>query len=83
MTCGRGFTMPTSATWRITWRPGPWPSWLKPYVERGFAAIQQSLEAAGRLALSHKGDAFQALPTTEPGMWYEVWVFDVLSRGAK
>ena len=53
--------------------------WLKPYVERGYAAIQRNLEAAGRLALSHKGEAFQALPTTEPGMWYEVWVFDVPS----
>lgn len=53
--------------------------WVKPYVERGYAAIQQSLETAGRLALVHKGEAFQALPTTEPDMWYEVWVFDVLS----
>jgi SAM-dependent methyltransferase len=53
--------------------------WVKPYVERGYAAIQQSLEAAGRLALIHKGEPFQALPTTEPDMWYEVWVFDVHS----
>jgi predicted TPR repeat methyltransferase len=53
--------------------------WVKAYIERGFAAIQQSLKAEGRLALIHKGDAFQALPTTESDMWYEVWVFEVLS----
>lgn len=53
--------------------------WVEPYIERGYAAIQQGFEAEGRLALVHKGEAFQALPTSEPDIWYEIWVFDVLS----
>jgi len=53
--------------------------WVEAYVERGYAAIQQSFEGEGRLALIHEGEAFQALPTSEPDIWYEVWVFDVLS----
>ena len=53
--------------------------WVEAYVERGFADIQSELEARGRLALLHKGTAFQGLPTSEPDIMYEVWVFDVLS----
>lgn len=51
--------------------------WVEAYVERGYAAIQRSFEAEGRLALIHNGAAFQALPTSEPDLWYEPWVFDV------
>ncbi len=51
--------------------------WVKAYIERGYAAIQQSFETEGRLALIHKGEAFQPLPTSEPDIWYEVWVFEV------
>ncbi|MEQ8652266.1 MAG: class I SAM-dependent methyltransferase [Kiloniellales bacterium] len=54
-------------------------TWVKAYVERGFAAIQERYEREGRLALIHKGEPFQGLPTTEPEIVYEVWVFDVLS----
>ncbi len=54
-------------------------TWVKAYVERGFAAIQERFERDGRLALIHKGEPFQGLPTTEPEIVYEVWVFDVLS----
>lgn len=53
--------------------------WPQAYRERGFAAIQQELEAAGRLALIHKGEGFQGLPKSEPEIWYEVWVFAVRS----
>ncbi len=53
-------------------------TWVKPYVERGFAEIQKGLEAEGRLALIHKGEPFQGLPTTEPDCVYEIWVFEVL-----
>ena len=52
-------------------------AWVKAYDERGYAAIQARLESDGRLALIHKGEPFQALPTTEPEIVYEIWVFDV------
>ncbi len=51
--------------------------WVEAYVKRGYAAIQQDFEAAGRLVQLHKGAAFQALPTSEPALWYEAWVFEV------
>jgi SAM-dependent methyltransferase len=51
--------------------------WVEPYERRGFAAIQRGLEAEGRLALVHRGAAFQGLPASEPDIWYEVWVFEV------
>ncbi len=53
-------------------------TWVKAYIERGYAAIQKRFEREGRLALIHKGDPFQGLPTTEPEIVYEIWVFDVL-----
>jgi SAM-dependent methyltransferase len=53
-------------------------TWVKAYIERGFAAIQARFEKEGRLALVHKGEPFQGLPTTEPEIVYEIWVFEVL-----
>lgn len=53
--------------------------WVQAYNDRGFADIQNELETQERLALIHQGEAFQGLPTTEPEIHYEVWVFDVLS----
>jgi len=53
--------------------------WVEAYVERGYAAIQEEFEAEGRLAVVFKGEPFQALPTSEPHMYYEVWVFEVLA----
>ena len=52
-------------------------NWVKAWVERGYAAIQAEFESAGRLALIEKGEPFQALPTTEPEIVYEIWVFEV------
>ena len=63
-------------------RPGGrlvFTTWVQAYNERGYAAIQARFEDEGRLALIHKGEPFQALPTTEPEVVYEIWVFDVLS----
>lgn len=54
-------------------------NWVKAWVERGYAAIQAEFESAGRLALIEKGEPFQALPTTEPEIVYEIWVFEVLA----
>jgi predicted TPR repeat methyltransferase len=53
-------------------------TWVKAYIERGYAAIQAHLEKEGRLVLIHKGEPFQGLPTTEPEIVYEIWVFEVL-----
>jgi len=53
-------------------------NWVKAWVERGYAAIQAEFEREGRLALIEKGASFQALPTTEPEIVYEIWVFEVL-----
>ncbi len=53
-------------------------NWVKAYNERGYAAIQAEFERRGRLALLHKGEPFQALPTTEPEIVYEIWVFKVV-----
>ena len=49
------------------------------YVNRGYAAIQQEFEAEGRLSVIYRGEAFQALPTPEPEIWYEIWVFEILT----
>ena len=62
-------------------RPGGrivFTTWVKAYIERGYAAIQARFEKQGHLVLIHKGDPFQALPTTEPEIVYEIWVFEVL-----
>ncbi|MDH3661129.1 MAG: class I SAM-dependent methyltransferase [Alphaproteobacteria bacterium] len=53
-------------------------NWVKAWVERGYAAIQAEFERGGRIALIEKGEPFQALPTTEPEIVYEIWVFEVL-----
>lgn len=53
-------------------------NWVKAWVERGYGAIQAEFEEAGRLALIHKGKPFQALPTTESEITYEIWVFEVV-----
>lgn len=52
-------------------------NWVKAWVERGYALIQAEFEREGRLALIHQGEPFQALPTTEPDIVYEIWVFEV------
>lgn len=54
-------------------------NWVQAWIHRGYAAIQAEFERAGRLDLIEKGDAFQALPTTEPEIVYEIWVFEVLA----
>jgi SAM-dependent methyltransferase len=51
--------------------------WPQAFEERGYAAIQAAFERDGRLSLIEKGAPFQGLPTTEPGIVYEVWVFEV------
>lgn len=52
-------------------------NWVKAWVERGYATIQAAFERDGRLALIDMGEPFQALPTTEPEIVYEIWVFEV------
>ena len=52
-------------------------NWVKAWEERGYADIQANYERDGRLTLLEKGEPFQALPTTEPEIVYEVWVFEV------
>jgi predicted TPR repeat methyltransferase len=53
--------------------------WVEAFIERGYAAIQEELEVEGRLAVIFTGEPFQVLPTSEPHMYYEVWVFEVLA----
>lgn len=53
-------------------------NWVKAWNEKGYAAIQTEFERDGRLTLIEKGEPFQALPTTEPEIAYEIWVFEVL-----
>ena len=52
-------------------------NWVKAWNERGYAAIQAEFEQARRLVLIEKGEPFEALPTTEPEIVYEIWVFEV------
>ena len=52
-------------------------NWVKAWEERGYAAIQAGYERDGRLSLIEQGEPFRALPTTEPEIVYEVWVFKV------
>lgn len=54
-------------------------NWVKAWVERGYGTIQAEFEREGRLALIHQGEPFQALPTAEPDIVYEIWVFDVVA----
>jgi ubiquinone/menaquinone biosynthesis C-methylase UbiE len=51
--------------------------WPQAFEERGYAAIQAAFERDGHLSLIEKGAPFQGLPTTEPEIVYEVWVFEV------
>lgn len=53
-------------------------NWVKAWAERGYAAIQADYERQGRLAVIEKGDPFSALPTTDPEIIYEIWVFEIL-----
>ncbi len=53
--------------------------WVQAYNEKGYAEIERELTEAGRLSIIQKGEAFQALPTSEPDLVYEVWVFKVLA----
>ena len=46
--------------------------------ENGYGAIQEELEAAGRLNVVQKGAPFQMMPTTEPQFICEIWVMEVL-----
>ena len=55
-------------------------NWVKAWNERGYAAIQADFERQGQLALIEKGEPFQALPTTDPEIVYEIWVFEVLGH---
>jgi predicted TPR repeat methyltransferase len=62
-------------------RPGGhiiFTTWVKAYIERGYAEIQARFEKEGRIVSIHKGEPFQGLPTTEPEVVYEIWVFEVL-----
>ncbi|MEZ5935093.1 MAG: class I SAM-dependent methyltransferase [Alphaproteobacteria bacterium] len=52
-------------------------NWVKAWNEQGYAAIQAAFERDGKLALIEQGEPFQALPTTEPEIVYEIWVFEV------
>ena len=52
-------------------------NWVKAWNERGYASIQAEFEQVGRLVLIEKGEPFEALPTTEPEIVYEIWVFEV------
>ena len=53
--------------------------WPEAFQSQGYAAHLAELEAAGRLRVIHKGAPVQVLPTSEPDMFCEVWVFEVPS----
>jgi len=54
-------------------------NWVKAWNDQGYAVLQAEFERHGQLALIEKGRPFQALPTTEPEIVYEIWVFEVLA----
>lgn len=84
VTCGTTSQMPAESfvEYVRVVRPGGhilFTTWVKAYNERGYAAYQERFEEEGRLSLVHKGEPFQGLPTTEPEIVYEIWVFKVLA----
>ena len=51
---------------------------LQAFQECGYADILDELEEQGVLEMLYKGEPFQLLPTSEPDVVSEVWVFGVL-----
>jgi len=83
-TCGTTSQMPCESLREFVRvvRPGGrivFSVWPEAYVERGYATIQAELEAQGRLSVIRKGEPYQLLPTSEPEMYCEAWVFEVLA----
>lgn len=48
-----------------------------PWEECGYAAVLASLEDEGAVEVVSRGDRYQAMPTTEPQFYSEVWVIAV------
>ena len=49
------------------------------YENGGFREVQRSLEAGGRWERVEVGEPFQTLPTGEPEVYHQVWVYKVLA----
>lgn len=47
------------------------------WVRCGYADVLAELEAAGRVSVESRGEAFQMMPTTEPQFFCEIWVMAV------
>lgn len=82
VTCGTTSQMPSAALSEFVRvvRPGGliiFAVVTKFWEECGWAALQSELQAAGKLNLIERNEAFQMMPTTEPDFYCEVWVFRV------
>ena len=81
-TCGTTSQMPSASLRefvRIV-RPGGhivFCLWLQAFEECGYADILAEFEQQGTLSTIYKGEPFQLLPTSEPDMICEVWIFKV------
>ena len=53
--------------------------WLQAFKDCGYADILAELEQQGAVSTIYKGKPFQLMPTSEPDMICEVWVFEVRS----
>ena len=81
-TCGTTSQMPSASLREFArlLKPGGrivFSVWPEAFKDHGYAANLAELEAAGRLKVIHKGAPVQVLPTSEPDMYCEVWVFEV------
>ncbi|MEM7226982.1 MAG: class I SAM-dependent methyltransferase [Pseudomonadota bacterium] len=81
-TCGTTSQMPSASLREFARlvKPGGYivfSVWPEAFKEQGYEAILEDLEAAGRLSVIHKDAPVQVLPTSEPDMFCEVWVFQV------
>jgi ubiquinone/menaquinone biosynthesis C-methylase UbiE len=49
------------------------------YEREGFRERQDALERAGKWRLVERGEPFQTLPKSEPGVLHQVWAYQVLA----
>ena len=48
------------------------------YEEHGFKEVQDRLAEQGKWKLAEHSDPYHPLPKTEPHVWYDQWVYEIL-----
>ncbi len=81
-TCGTTSQMPSACLREFArlLKPGGrivFSVWPEAFRDHGYVPILDELEKKGKLSVIHKGEPVQVLPTSEPDLYCEVWVFEV------